>query len=45
MIPGRKPRRVSRIFSQKAGLIPIVRKTPSGGRIMDNIRRIMLIGV
>ena len=33
-MPGKYPKRVSRIFSQKAPLIPIVKKTPRGGRII-----------
>lgn len=33
-IPGMKPSMVRIIFSQKAGLIPTVKKTPKGERIM-----------
>jgi hypothetical protein len=39
IMPGRNPRIVSRILSQKCGLIPTVKKTPSGGKMMANIIR------
>lgn len=43
MMPGIYPKRVNKIFSQKAPLMPTARKTPNGGRMMANIRRKMLI--
>lgn len=35
-MPGTKPKRVSKILSQKAPRIPTVRNTPSGGKMMAN---------
>jgi hypothetical protein len=45
IIPGINPRMVSSIFSQNAGLIPTVKKTPSGGKMIANRIRRMLISV
>jgi len=42
-MPGRKPKMVRRMFSQKAGLIPTVKKTPRGGRIIAKIILRMLM--
>jgi hypothetical protein len=44
MMPGRKPRMVKRIFSQNAPLIPTVKNTPSGGRMMAKmILKILIV--
>ncbi len=45
IMPGIKPKIVSKILSQKAGRIPTVRKTPNGGSMMANIIFRMLISL
>jgi len=45
MIPGRKPKIVRIILSQKAPRIPTVKNTPRGGRMIAKIILMMLMFV